>query len=231
MKRNCNKIEKLSIIILIIHLHLHALIFIWLSIFNSFLIDKRNFKVFRLLNSTHLLLIFPLGPQPGLDALPRLDEGLPLGLFLGPVGVDPGEVGQEEGHQSAQQLRAEIEALMTLRAINTRKTTLRQLEEEHPTHSRFHSIWRQFNFISFTSTLRPLDTCHTQLLFSSPVFPFSTAAKEAIKAGCPPNTPLLYCCAVFQFYYSLNRLAFAVQWICQNLLIDGYMAHLKCKQK
>jgi len=106
-------------------------------------------------------------------------------------GVDPGEVGQEEGHQSAEQLRAEIESLMTLRAINTRKTTLRQLEEEHPTHSRFHSIWRQFNFISFTSTLRPLDTCHTQLLFSSPVFPFSTAAKEAIKAGCPPNTPLL----------------------------------------
>lgn len=47
------------------------------------------------LSTTHLLLVFALSPQPGLDALPRLDERLSLGLLLWPVGVDASEIGQE----------------------------------------------------------------------------------------------------------------------------------------
>lgn len=43
-----------------------------------------------------LLLVLPLGVQAGLDALPGLLEGLPLGALGGVVGAHPHDVGAGE---------------------------------------------------------------------------------------------------------------------------------------
>jgi hypothetical protein len=52
----------------------------------------------------NLLLVLPLGGEPGLDALPGLHEGLALGYLAGVVGQDPRQVGAQEQHRVARHL-------------------------------------------------------------------------------------------------------------------------------
>ena len=58
-----------------------------------------------LIKNLHLLLIFFLGGEPGLDALPGLHESQPLSNLAGVVGEDSGNVRHHEKYQVRMQLK------------------------------------------------------------------------------------------------------------------------------
>ena len=76
---------------------------VWRQTFRSELLHPR-----RLRPPPHLLLVFPLRVQAGLDAFPGLLEGLPLGALGGVVGAHPHDVGAGEDQHVGHYLRERV---------------------------------------------------------------------------------------------------------------------------